>query len=68
MKMIHGYSRTTDENRKLEKIKSNTMMEINLRYLRSEHNRHYRFPLRETTEATSSDEEDSMDDPSLDKK
>lgn len=68
MKMIHGYSRTTDENRKLEKIKSNTMMEINLRYLRSEHNRHYRFPLRETTEATSSDEEDSMDDLSLVKK
>lgn len=47
MKMIYGYSRTAEENRKLEKIKSNTMMEINLRYLRSDHNRHYRFPLKD---------------------
>lgn len=47
MKMIHNYTRTAEENRKLEKIKANTMMEINIRYLRSEHNRHYRFPFKE---------------------
>lgn len=28
----------------LEKIKNNTVMEINLRFLRSEHNRYYKFP------------------------
>lgn len=65
MKMIHGYSRTGEENRKLEKIKSNTMMEINLRYLRSEHNRHYRFPLQEND---SEEEGEDQYDPALSKK
>jgi hypothetical protein len=46
MKMIHNYNRTSEESKKLEKIKANTMMEINIRYLRCEHNRHYRFPLQ----------------------
>lgn len=63
--MINNYSRTNEENRKLEKIKSNTMMEINLRYLRSDHNRHYRFPL---SEIESEVEEDNTFDPFLAKK
>lgn len=65
MKMINNYSRTPEENRKLEKIKSNTMMEINLRYIRSDHNRHYRFPL---AEIDSEPEEDNAFDPFLAKK
>lgn len=44
MKMIKNYKRLPEEVQKLEKIKNNTMMEINLRYIRSEHNRKYRFP------------------------
>lgn len=41
MKLIKGYTRTQEEIKKLDRIKVNTMMEINLRYLRSESNRYY---------------------------
>lgn len=44
MKMIKNYSRSEEETRRLDRIKNNTVMEINLRYLKSEHNRYYRFP------------------------
>lgn len=52
--MIKNYKRTPEETRRLEKIKDNTVLEINIRHLRSEHNRHFRFP----KERGSSDEED----------
>lgn len=45
MKLIKSYNPTDEELKKLERIKINTMMEINIRYLRSEHNRYYKFPL-----------------------
>lgn len=61
MKLIKSYTRSEEETRKLERIKMNTMMEINIRYLRSEHNRHYRFPKR-----TDPDDDDEDDDPADD--
>lgn len=42
------------------------MMEINIRYLRSEHNRYYKFPKRPEAESSESDEEHN--DSLLDKK
>ena len=42
--------------RKLEKIKDNTVLEINLRHLRSEHNRTYKFP----KDDQSSDDEENV--------
>lgn len=65
MKMINNYSRTAEESKKLDKIKSNTMMEINIRYLRCEHNRKYRFPLNQED---SEEEEELNYDPFLPKK
>lgn len=63
--MIHNYSRTAEETSKLEKIKSNTMMEINIRYIRCEPNRQYKFPFREEE---SEDEQEIKYDPFLAKK
>lgn len=44
LKYIRNYALTPAEARKLERIKANTMMEINIRYLRCEQNRQYKFP------------------------
>lgn len=55
MKLIKGYARTEEETKKLERIKVNTMMEINIRYLRSDHNRYYKFPKMQDSD--SSDQE-----------
>ena len=44
MKLIKNFKRSSEETDRLERIKVNTVMEINLRFLRSEHNRYYRFP------------------------
>ena len=35
LRYIENYKRTPDEIRKLDKIKANTVMEINLRFVRS---------------------------------
>lgn len=66
MKLIKSYHPSDDEVKKLERIKMNTMMEINIRYLRSEHNRYYKFPKKINENDTDSEEEryDSL----LDKK
>lgn len=45
MNLIHTYKHSPEEIKKLERIKNNTTMEINLRFLQSKHNREYRFPL-----------------------
>ena len=45
----------------------NTMMEINIRYLRSDHNRHYRFPLAPESESPE-DYEEEIKDPYIHKK
>ena len=42
------------------------MMQINIRYLRSDHNRYYKFPKKEMEE--SSDDELQIYDPVIDKK
>lgn len=39
MTLIHNYKRTPEEIKNLEKVKTNTVMEINLRFLKSNHNR-----------------------------
>lgn len=52
MKMIKSYSPSEEEVKKLERIKINTMMEINIRYLRSEHNRYYKFPKKPENESS----------------
>ena len=44
LKMIKNFKRTPDDVRKLERIKDNTVLEINIRHLRSEHNRTFKFP------------------------
>lgn len=48
MKMIKNYKKTNEEVQKLERIKDNTVLEINLRFLRSEHNKAYTFPKFDT--------------------
>lgn len=44
MRLIKNYRRNEEESNRLERIKDNTVLEINLRYLRSEHNKYYVFP------------------------
>ena len=39
MTLIRNYKRTPEEIKNLDKVKTNTTMEINLRYLKSSHNR-----------------------------
>lgn len=45
--MIKNFKRNSEEISKLDRIKDNTVLEINLRFLRSEHNKHYIFPKNE---------------------
>lgn len=60
IKLIQNYTRTTEENKKLERIKNNTHMEINIRYLKSQHNRYYKFPKNNEGE---SEDEGSAEEP-----
>ena len=49
-RMIQNYRRTPEEVRALEKLKSTTKMEINLRFMNCKHNKSYVFPLQELNE------------------
>ena len=42
--MIHGYKRTPEDIRAMDKLRNATKMEINLRFLKSSHNKQYSFP------------------------
>lgn len=49
MRMIAEYQLTDEEIDYLLTIKRNTEIEIASRFVRSKHNKHYRFPFREVS-------------------
>jgi hypothetical protein len=55
IRMIRGFQRTSEELKLLDKIKSDTVFEISLRFRRCEPNKTYKFP--KTTDSDESDQE-----------
>ena len=54
--MIKEFRRSSEDLGKLDKIKKNTEMEINLRYLKSETNKKYKFPRNYNPESDSDED------------